>query len=197
MKSFAGHIAAALLLLAGAAGCNRQAQPLPSAVVISCSVNGSGVADGGKTGGIAADDVTICLEFSTDVDVTLLDEDKLFMSNLGHYSASQTAPDAICITPDGPLEPSSTYYIYVVKGDNLGVHLVRDYIFGFTTAMEETTAFPKIPSDELLTLVQERTFAYFWDYAHPVSGLARERLGSGETVTAGGSGFGYRKNYII
>ena len=190
MKSFAGHIAAALLLLAGAAGCNRQAQPLPSAVVISCSVNGSGVADGGKTGGIAADDVTICLEFSTDVDVSLLDEDKLFMSNLGHYSASQTAPDAICITPDGPLEPSSTYYIYVVKGDNLGVHLVRDYIFGFTTAMEETTAFPEIPSDELLTLVQERTFAYFWDYAHPVSGLARERLGSGETVTAGGSGFG-------
>lgn len=43
---------------------------------------------------------------------------------------------------------------------------------------------------ELLTTVQERTFKYFWDYAHPVSGLARERLGSGDTVTLGGSGFG-------
>ncbi len=44
--------------------------------------------------------------------------------------------------------------------------------------------------DELLNMVQEATFRYFWDYAHPVSGLTRERFGSGETVTAGGSGFG-------
>jgi len=44
--------------------------------------------------------------------------------------------------------------------------------------------------DQLLTMLQEATFRYFWNYAHPVSGLARERLGSGETVTTGGSGFG-------
>lgn len=39
-------------------------------------------------------------------------------------------------------------------------------------------------------MLQKKTFRYFWDYAHPVSGLARERLGSSETVTSGGSGFG-------
>lgn len=44
--------------------------------------------------------------------------------------------------------------------------------------------------DELLDMVQEATFRYFWDYGHPTSGLARERLGSGNTVTIGGSGFG-------
>ncbi|HUR44684.1 MAG TPA: glucoamylase family protein [Candidatus Saccharimonadales bacterium] len=44
--------------------------------------------------------------------------------------------------------------------------------------------------EELLTSVQEATFRYFWDYAHPVSGLAREALGSGDKVTIGGSGFG-------
>src|SRR5690606_4874353 len=39
--------------------------------------------------------------------------------------------------------------------------------------------------------VQKRTFKYFWDYAHPVSGLARERSNATpETVTTGGSGFG-------
>ena len=43
---------------------------------------------------------------------------------------------------------------------------------------------------ELLTKVQESTFRYFWDYAHPVSGLARERTGSDYVVTSGGSGFG-------
>lgn len=44
--------------------------------------------------------------------------------------------------------------------------------------------------EEFLDMVQRSTFRYFYDYGHPVSGLARERLGSGETVTTGGSGFG-------
>ena len=44
--------------------------------------------------------------------------------------------------------------------------------------------------EQFLDMVQRTTFRYFWDYAHPVSGLTRERLGSGETVTIGGSGFG-------
>ncbi|MCL5029425.1 MAG: T9SS type A sorting domain-containing protein [Bacteroidetes bacterium] len=53
------------------------------------------------------------------------------------------------------------------------------------------TAFThSMTDDQLLTMLEEATFRYFWDYAHPVSGLARERLGSGETVTIGGSGFG-------
>jgi hypothetical protein len=48
----------------------------------------------------------------------------------------------------------------------------------------------ELSDDQLLDMVQEATFRYFWDYAHPVSGLTRERFGSGETVTSGGSGFG-------
>ena len=42
----------------------------------------------------------------------------------------------------------------------------------------------------LLDMVQRTTFRYFWNYAHSTSGLARERLNSGNTVTSGGSGFG-------
>ncbi len=42
----------------------------------------------------------------------------------------------------------------------------------------------------LLDMVQEATFRYFWDFAHPVSGLHRERNTSGNLVTTGGSGFG-------
>lgn len=47
-------------------------------------------------------------------------------------------------------------------------------------------------SDEaLMDMVQRYTFRYFWDYAHPASGLARERNnGDPEIVTTGGSGFG-------
>src|SRR6266498_5670819 len=32
-----------------------------------------------------------------------------------------------------------------------------------------------ISDSELLDIVQRQTFRYFWHYAHPVSGLARER----------------------
>lgn len=54
-----------------------------------------------------------------------------------------------------------------------------------------TDKFPKISDDELLTLVEQQTFKYFWDFGHPTSGLARERSnGDNNTVTIGGSGFG-------
>ncbi len=55
---------------------------------------------------------------------------------------------------------------------------------------DQSEKFDKISDDELLTLVQKQSFSYFYDYAHPTSGLARERTGSGDTVTSGGSGFG-------
>jgi hypothetical protein len=45
----------------------------------------------------------------------------------------------------------------------------------------------------LLELVQKQTFRYFWDFAHPVSGLARDRTGPKadvDLVASGASGFG-------
>ena len=44
--------------------------------------------------------------------------------------------------------------------------------------------------EEFLDMTQASTFRYFYDYAHPVSGMSRERLGSEDIVTTGGSGFG-------
>lgn len=58
------------------------------------------------------------------------------------------------------------------------------------TRIDSSRKFPAISDNELLDKVQKQTFAYFWDFGHPVSGLARERNTSGETVTSGGSGFG-------
>lgn len=58
------------------------------------------------------------------------------------------------------------------------------------TGLDSTAKFPTLSDDSLLTLVQRRTFGYFWEFAHPVSGLARERNTSGDVVTTGGSGFG-------
>jgi hypothetical protein len=60
----------------------------------------------------------------------------------------------------------------------------------FITNLDSTDKFPPMSDDALLDLVQLQTFRYFWDYGHPQSGMTRERFGSGETVTTGGSGFG-------
>lgn len=56
----------------------------------------------------------------------------------------------------------------------------------------------RISDDSLMTLVQYRTFQYFWDGAEPTSGAARERFHSDNVypqndkhiVTSGGTGFG-------
>ena len=52
-----------------------------------------------------------------------------------------------------------------------------------------------ISDSALLDLVQKQTFKYFWDFADPVSGMARERSNQSfnygsEVSTIGGTGFG-------
>ena len=47
-----------------------------------------------------------------------------------------------------------------------------------------------IPFEDLLELTQEKTFKYFWDFADPISGLAREDSSRPNIITMGGSGFG-------
>lgn len=62
--------------------------------------------------------------------------------------------------------------------------------------IKPVTKIQKDLSDEqLLDLVQKQTFRYFWDFGHPVSGMARERSNvayeyGNEVVTTGATGFG-------
>ena len=58
------------------------------------------------------------------------------------------------------------------------------------TQIDSTDKFPLLTDTQLLDTVQRRTFRYFWEFGHPVSGMARERNTSGDLVTTGGTGFG-------
>lgn len=60
----------------------------------------------------------------------------------------------------------------------------------FFTGRGGPIKFPLISDEALMDLVQHQTFTYFWDFAHPASGMIRERNTSGNLVTVGGSGFG-------
>lgn len=79
------------------------------------------------------------------------------------------------------------------------------YVPGFIVAQKTPAGSPasipvsgiqkNLSDSALLDVVQKQTFRYFWDFAHPVSGMARERsnktFGYGdEVVTTGGTGFG-------
>lgn len=66
----------------------------------------------------------------------------------------------------------------------------RGFSSYFYTGIDSTYQYTQISDDDLLTLIQRQTFKYFWDFGHPVCGMARERNSSGDIVTTGGSGFG-------
>lgn len=65
-----------------------------------------------------------------------------------------------------------------------------------TAVAFEASKRPKnLNNEQLLDIVQKQTIRYFWDFAHPVSGLARERSNvayeyGNEVTTTGGTGFG-------
>jgi hypothetical protein len=96
------------------------------------------------------------------------------------------------VQPSSPLN-AITRYTFSLSNSlkaTTGVVLTAGTSFNFITALDSARKFPIITDDSLLTLVQKQTFKYFWDFGHPVSGLARERNTSGDVVTSGGSGFG-------
>ncbi len=65
-------------------------------------------------------------------------------------------------------------------------------VIGHVLSVSDTivTTISPFSDDQFMDMVQEYTFRYFWEYAHPISGMARERLGSDDIVTTGGTGFG-------
>jgi len=75
-----------------------------------------------------------------------------------------------------------TYYYYITSVLSGGETALSDIVSATSYVMTD---------EQLLTSVQEATFRYFWDFVHPVSGLAREGFKhSRDIVTTGGSGFG-------
>ncbi len=97
----------------------------------------------------------------------------------------------LTLSSSAPLQYLSKYSLKInqelmgINGENFaGLSSV------FYTQIDETPKFTLLSEEELLTKIQSQTFRYFWDFAHPISGMSRERNTSGNTVTIGGSGFG-------
>lgn len=109
------------------------------------------------------------------------------------YGVSYGKGDSLLtVQPTQPLQFLTAYNVTISPGlkSEAGGNLNAASTISFNTGLDSSNKFPVISDDALLDLVQRQTFKYFWDFGHPVSGLARERNTSGDVVTSGGSGFG-------
>jgi hypothetical protein len=107
--------------------------------------------------------------------------------------ASYESNDSVLVVQPSAALPYLTQYTFGISTalkSQSGGSFIDNYKNTFFTQMDSTDKFPQITDSALLTLVQQQTFKYFWDFGHPVSGMARERTSSGDVVTTGGSGFG-------
>lgn len=113
-------------------------------------------------------------------------------SNIPFTVAYQNNDSTIVITPTNNISYLDEYIfsISTLLKSASGKNLSGRVDLNFMTQYDPSDKFPQVSDTALVQLVQQQTFKYFWDFAHPVSGLARERNTSGETVTSGGSGFG-------
>jgi hypothetical protein len=98
----------------------------------------------------------------------------------------------VSVKPRAPLKYLTAYSFVIHKEltSTTGKNPDGDATIRVVTQYDPSDKKPRISKDELLDLVQKQTIKYFYDYAHPTSGMARERNGSGNTVTSGGTGFG-------
>ncbi|UFH54936.1 glucoamylase family protein [Spirosoma sp. KNUC1025] len=103
-----------------------------------------------------------------------------------------SADTTVVIAPQSPLKSLTAYTVLVppTLTSQRSTTFNSSLSVSLTTALDSTDKFSRISDSLLLDLVQKQTFKYFWDFGHPVSGLARERNSSGDVVTSGGSGFG-------
>ncbi len=100
----------------------------------------------------------------------------------GPFQKLTTEPWTLTTYSDFLGENGQTYYYRITSVDSEGQESIASQVVKARSyAMTD---------DQLLASIQQVTLRYFWDYAHPVSGLSRERLGSGDTCTSGGTGFG-------
>ena len=164
-----------------------------NAYIESVYINGTYISNGGTKYEVPVDSVVFHIIFSSKIDKTKINPNSFYVNNgidTAFIIQKDTSAKELTFKIRKHLENYTSYTLYIAEGENMGVKIIDPYQSTFITKLDITPKFPTISDDSLLTLVQKQTFKFFWDYAHPTSGLARERNGSGDIVTFGGSGFG-------
>lgn len=161
----------------------------------SASINGQDATGAGRITGVPLEGAVAEVVFSHPLDPSTVSNETVRITGNNETAVTTTqlaeSNTKLIVTVAGKLRDLTRYSLYLspdirgAEGEEF-----NSYTRLFYTAESDTPKFPAITNDQLLTLVQEQTFRYFYDFAHPVSGMARERNSSGDIVTTGGTGFG-------
>ena len=179
------------------AACSKSNQqkpvPPPPASFEFSTVKVNGISNGFAYKGLNTSPV-IKISFSSALNHGAVSGALSFTSGTGtavnYTTAYQNGDSTLVITPAG-LQALNKYTIAVSTAlkSSAGGSLVSPLTVNLQTGIDTTNKFPVVTDTQLLDIVEKQTFKYFYDFGHPVSGLARERNTSGDVVTMGGSGF--------
>ena len=165
---------------------------LASLAILSATIGPEDITGGDRITGVPLD-LSLAMTFSAPVDIASF-EQSAGLVGISAPSLNYKWSDAnktVLITSATPLVHFARYQFRLTQ---MLLGAAGESFEGFSktvyTRAPDSPQFPIISDEELLTLVQQQTFKYFWDFAHPVSGMARERNTSADIVTSGGSGFG-------
>ena len=180
--------------------CKKDDNPEPPVTVVPTSFGLNSLRVDGSYSGFLYVDVkpkpVIKFNFSAPLNIASFSNAISIISKSGEvvpYTTSlENGDSSVVVSPSNDLQYLNSYKVSISKAlkSKSNGSLLSEVSVNLRTALDSTDKFPKIADDELLTIIQKQTFKYFWDFGHPVSGLARERNTSGDIVTSGGSGFG-------
>lgn len=165
-----------------------------SLAVTSIKTNNQEIIHEQRITDIPVDNLVFEIAFSAPLNPATIDGDDFRIGGFSQVPVTITLSNenkTANVAASGKLSDLRRYEINIsddIEGENQ--EALTSITKTFYTAPDPAPDFPVITDDALLTLVQEQTFKYFWDFGHPVSGMARERNSSGDIVTSGGSGFG-------
>jgi hypothetical protein len=132
---------------------------------------------------------TIVIDFSEALNPT--DYQSYFNFQTPFTFSLSNSDKRVTITTTGTLDYYKKYSFIISTGlKGINGFTFDGFSNSFITDLDPSLKFPLISDDALLDLVQRQTFRYFYDFAHPASGMARDRNTSGDVVTTGGTGFG-------
>ena len=200
MKNSFSHTIYFLLLLSISIGCsNKTSPPPPGPTIKPIAVKNSWLNNSAFDFTIYGTPLqpAIKIEFSEPVKPSTV-ASAVKITDVSGIEAGITTTllnhdSVLLVQPTSPLNYLAKYNFSITTGlrSSTDGSLSQGFIKDFITKIDSSRKFPVISDNALLDLVQQQTFKYFWDYGHPVSGLARERSNATpDVVTSGGSGFG-------
>ena len=186
-----------LTIVAVFASCKKNSggASTPNTFLLTYTVNGQASSSGNYTK--VNTNPVVAFTFTSPVDQASLASNLSFTDNASNNVpvniSMQNNGSGAVVTPAKHLSGFSKYALSVGSGltSSTKATLQDPVTISLSTTLDSSDKFPRIADTALLTLVQQQTFKYFWDFGHPACGMARERdNGDNDVVTTGGSGFG-------